>query len=233
MNTITYSKAQQVLISQKNGVTYVCIPKGVVIDEDIEVDGNSEITMKEKSKATIIIQNNANVISTVNSDASLHIKIFTRDANQITQNITSHIKGESATSNIDLVVHGKGNEAYELSVKNIFDAKNGKGNINIRGVAEENVRMKIDGMIEITKKGSGTEAYLTEKILMLDHTAKVDAVPRLEIKTNDVKASHSATITKISEEDLFYFASRGISKKESRKMFVDGFLGEIVGKIEH
>lgn len=66
---------------------------------------------------------------------------------------------------------------------------------------------------------------------MLDKTAKVDAIPGLEIKTNDVKASHSATVSRVTEEDLFYFAARGIIEKEARRMFVEGFLGEMVGKI--
>jgi Fe-S cluster assembly scaffold protein SufB len=202
------------LISYENGVTRIHIPKGVTISEPIEVetDDNLEIVVEENAKVTI--------------------KIITRNKSNITQQITSRIIGEGGESNIDWVVHGKGNESYNLSAKNIFDAKNGKGEINIRGVAEERTHMKIDGMIEIGKSGSGTDAYLTEKILMLDHTAKVDAVPALEIKTNDVKASHSATVTKINEEDLFYFASRGISKEVARKMFIEGFLGEIAGKID-
>ena len=66
---------------------------------------------------------------------------------------------------------------------------------------------------------------------MLDRTAKVDAIPGLEIKTNDVKASHSATVSRVTEEDLFYFGSRGIAEREARRMFVEGFLGELVAKI--
>ena len=68
---------------------------------------------------------------------------------------------------------------------------------------------------------------------MLDDTAKVDAIPGLEIKTNDVKASHSATISKVTPEDLFYFASRGIAEKEARRMYVQGFLGDLTKRIEH
>jgi Fe-S cluster assembly scaffold protein SufB len=63
---------------------------------------------------------------------------------------------------------------------------------------------------------------------MLDASAKVDAIPALEIKTNDVKASHSASITKISPETLFYLQSRGIEEAAARSMFVEGFLGELL-----
>ena len=66
---------------------------------------------------------------------------------------------------------------------------------------------------------------------MLDPTSKVDAIPALEIKTNDVKASHSATIARVTEEDLFYFGARGIAPAEARRMFVLGFLGDITQRI--
>ena len=66
---------------------------------------------------------------------------------------------------------------------------------------------------------------------MLDATAKIDAVPALEIKTNDVKASHSATVARVTPEDLFYFATRGIPERAARAMFVQGFLGQIAERI--
>jgi Fe-S cluster assembly protein SufD len=67
---------------------------------------------------------------------------------------------------------------------------------------------------------------------MLDAIAKIDAVPGLEIRTNDVKASHSATVSRVTVEDLFYFQSRGIDPETARQMYVDGFLGSIVDRIE-
>jgi Fe-S cluster assembly protein SufB/Fe-S cluster assembly protein SufD len=67
---------------------------------------------------------------------------------------------------------------------------------------------------------------------MLDPTAKVDAIPGLEIKTNDVKASHSATVSRVTSEDLFYFAARGIEETIARQMYIEGFLVEVVDKIE-
>ena len=101
----------------------------------------------------------------------------------------------------------------------------------MKGVAEEKGHVQCDGMIEIGNGGTGTDTYLTQDVLMLDKTAKVDAIPGLEIKTNDVRASHSATVSRVTDENLFYFAARGIIEKEARRMFVEGFLGEMVERI--
>ena len=76
------------------------------------------------------------------------------------------------------------------------------------------------------------DTYLTEAVLMLDPSARIDAVPALEIRTNDVKASHSATVSRVTPEDLFYLQSRGLPERSARTMFVDGFLRDLAHRIE-
>jgi len=101
----------------------------------------------------------------------------------------------------------------------------------VKGVAEGKAHCKCDGMIEIGADGTGTDTYLTQDVLMLHPTANVDAVPALNINTNDVKASHSATVSRVSPEDLYYFGARGITKKEAQKMYVLGFLGDMLQRV--
>ncbi len=101
----------------------------------------------------------------------------------------------------------------------------------MKGVAQEKGHTVCNGMIEIGERGGGTNPYLTQDDLMLDRSAKVDAIPGLEIKTNDVKASHSATVSRVTEEDLFYFGARGIDESEARKMYVLGFLSELTQRV--
>ena len=98
-------------------------------------------------------------------------------------------------------------------------------------VAEDHAHVTAKGMIEIGPDGGGTDTYLTQNVLMLDPSARVDAVPALEIKTNDVKASHAASIARVTPEDLFYLQSRGIAEREAKAMFVEGFVSEMIEKI--
>ena len=102
----------------------------------------------------------------------------------------------------------------------------------MKGVAEHQAHVVCNGMIDIGLKGGETDAYLTEDVLMLDASAKVDAIPGLEIKTNDVKASHSATVSQVTDEDLFYFGARGIDQSAARHMYVIGFLGDLVHRLQ-
>jgi len=51
------------------------------------------------------------------------------------------------------------------------------------------------------------------------------AEPELEIRNNEVKASHAASVGRIDEEQLYYLCSRGMERKEARRLIIDGFLG--------
>ncbi|TSC59426.1 MAG: Fe-S cluster assembly protein SufD [Candidatus Peregrinibacteria bacterium Greene0416_62] len=149
----------------------------------------------------------------------------------IEQSLVSTCTGEGAVSTIDWAFRASGEERQSLSAKNIFSAAHGGGEITMKGVAEGRAHAAASGMIGIGPKGTGTHTYLTQNVLMLDPTAKVDVIPGLEIKTNDVKASHSATVSRVTPEDLFYFGARGIAIEEARRMYIEGFFADLLAKV--
>ena len=132
---------------------------------------------------------------------------------------------------MDWIFRVRGSERQSVTIRNVFASENGGGEITVKGVAEDKSYAVCNGMIEITERGKGTNTYLTQNVLMLDRTAKIDAVPGLEIRTNDVKASHSATVSQVTSEDLFYLQSRGLDPQTARAMFVEGFLLDLTQKI--
>jgi Fe-S cluster assembly scaffold protein SufB len=146
--------------------------------------------------------------------------------------VQNWLVGEQAQSDIHLVSASKLNEVSDFFVGNCFDAKNCKGEIWAKGVSQGKSKMSFVGEIEITLQGGGTDSYLKEDVLMLDATSKIDAVPSLEIKTNDVKAGHGVSISRLTEDKLFYLTSRGISTEEAQKLVLAGFLRDGFSKIE-
>lgn len=163
--------------------------------------------------------------------SSIHWHCTTLGTTKEPHTLSSTLRGRNATSNIDWIFRVQREEKQMIAVRNVFAAPEGSGEITIKGVAEGTAYASCEGMIEITEEGRGTNTYLTEDVLMLDPTAKIDAIPGLEIRTNDVKASHSATVSRVTVEDLFYFQSRGITSETARAMYVDGFLGDLTERI--
>ena len=169
--------------------------------------------------------------SAIGANTKLSMQNVSLGSAQLEHSFLSDVLGVQAESSVDWLFYSKHAEQQHIHACNVFHARDGSGEITMKGVAEDKAHMVCTGMIDIELGGGGTDTYLREDVLMLDRTAKVDAVPGLEIKTNDVKASHSATVSRVTEEDLFYFASRGIPQRAAREMYILGFLGGITRRI--
>jgi len=113
---------------------------------------------------------------------------------------------------------------YELDLVMTHDAVKTFGRVVIKGVVENGARVKITGLIKIMKIAQSTDSFLSMKVLLLDKKSSATAEPELEIEANQVKASHSASVGKIDEEQLFYLKSRGISEAEAKTIIVNGFI---------
>jgi Fe-S cluster assembly protein SufD len=120
--------------------------------------------------------------------------------------------------------HGKKSDDININLTIVHRAPHTRANTVLKGVAEDGSRIRFFGRIIIEEHCGDTQSFLEERILLLSDSAKAEAVPELEIKTDDVKCSHAASISSIPAEHLFYLESRGIPKKVAEKMIVDGFL---------
>jgi Fe-S cluster assembly scaffold protein SufB len=79
------------------------------------------------------------------------------------------------------------------------------------------------GLIKIEPSAFDAQGFQDSAILM-EGNSKAISIPDLEILNNEVKCSHGSTISRIKDEDLFYFESRGISKADARRMLIEGHL---------
>lgn len=132
--------------------------------------------------------------------------------------------GEGAEVEISGVFEAIGSESKEVSVTVVHKAGHTRANTTLKGVARDKGFIKFVGRIIIDKGCPDTNSFLTEKILLLSDQARAEAVPDLEIESDDVKCSHAATISNLDEEQIFYLMSRGLSRHQAEEMLVEGFL---------
>lgn len=121
----------------------------------------------------------------------------------------------------------KAQEPGEFEINIISRHKVGETNcrVDVKGIVSGGARVKVKGTVRIDKGATGSDSFLAMKLLMLDDKSTAVAEPELEIENNEVKASHSASVGKIDEGQLFYLESRGVEKKEAEKLIINGFLG--------
>ncbi|MDQ5951426.1 MAG: Fe-S cluster assembly protein SufD [Patescibacteria group bacterium] len=117
-----------------------------------------------------------------------------------------------------------GAEVSETKVTIHHKAPNTLANTTLKGAARDQSKISFTGRIIIDQDCGNTNSFLTERILLLSDEAKAEAIPDLEILTDDVKCSHAASISRIPESQLFYLMSRGISRSQAEELIVAGFL---------
>jgi Fe-S cluster assembly protein SufD len=107
-------------------------------------------------------------------------------------------------------------------------APHAKSNQHFKAVMNDQSSSTFEGKIYVIPEAQKTEAYQLNNNLLLGSKSFAFSKPNLEIFADDVKASHGATVSNLSEEELFYFQARGISKKVASETLAKGFLDEII-----
>ena len=67
--------------------------------------------------------------------------------------------------------------------------------------------------------------------MLLDKGARSDGIPGLDIDTNEVKATHSASVAQVDEDQVFYLRARGLPEDEAKKMIILGFFEPVISRI--
>jgi Fe-S cluster assembly protein SufD len=110
-------------------------------------------------------------------------------------------------------------------------APHASSNLLFKGALRDAGRSVFRGMIRVHPKAQRTDAYQTNRNLLLSADARADSLPNLEIGADDVRCSHAATIGHLDEEEIFYLLSRGIPKPEAMRLVVFGFFGEVLDQV--
>ena len=142
--------------------------------------------------------------------------------------VDSVLKGYNATTEDIELVFGENKQNFDIVSDLSHQSSDTKGTALTKGVFRDDSSSIFKGMIKIDEGAKNSESYLAEHSLLLGKGARANAVPGLEIKTNDVKATHSASVALIDEAEIFYLMSRGLSKDEAHKMTIYAFMEPII-----
>ena len=147
--------------------------------------------------------------------------------------IDNYLTGIGANVTDTEVVFGNKNQSFDITSNVIHIAPSTTGRVLEKSVLKDTSKSLFKGMIRIEKKAHHAESYLSGHSILLDKGAKSDSIPGLEIFTNDVKATHSASVAQIDDEHLFYLGTRCLNKSDAQKIIVEGFLEPLSRKMSY
>lgn len=143
----------------------------------------------------------------------------------------SIMKGAGASAEDIEIVFGVGNQSFDVTSNLIHNGQHSRGRAQVKSVLKDTSKSLFKGMIKIGKDGKGTESYLSGHAILLDRGAKSDSIPGLEILTNEVKATHSASVAQMDEGQIFYLMTRGLNREGAKREIVSGFLEPLSRKM--
>jgi Fe-S cluster assembly protein SufD len=185
------------------------------------------------------IQNEGELNSQVNST-----HVYQQD-NSVFTTTTLTFGGAVVRNNITIVPDGEHCESHmfglvlgtgEMHVDNHTLMDHAKPNCYsnelYKHVLADNARGVFNGKVFVQRNAQKTNAYQSNKTIILNDTAKMYSKPELEIYADDVKCSHGATTGQLDAEAVFYLRARGLTEKAARRLLLFAFVNDVVDTIE-
>ena len=146
--------------------------------------------------------------------------------------ININLEGENSECNIKSALFLDNDEHQEIKTKVNHLVPNCESYQKIKSVLDSGSKGIYQGKIYVKDIAQKTNAYQLSKALLLNDNSEFDSKPELEIYADDVKCSHGSTSGNVDENSIHYLMTRGLSRKESIKLLINGFLNEIISEIK-
>jgi Fe-S cluster assembly protein SufD len=188
------------------------------------------LAMQDWSRETLSFQFNATVARRDAQVLSLNLHAGARQARHES---FSQLSAPGAHSEMLALTVAHGAQEFDQRTLQIHQAPNTSSNLLYKNALLDQAKTIFSGLIVVDPDAQKTDAYQSNRNLMLSDEAEANSLPGLEIQANDVRCTHGATSARIDREQEFYLESRGIRAAQAQQLLVFGFFEEVLGKIEH
>ena len=137
-----------------------------------------------------------------------------------------HAKGET----LSIAFAGEG-QHQDAGSKMVHAAPNTSSTIVSKSVARGGGRTSYRGLVQIMEGATGSKSSVVCDALLVDTISRSDTYPYVDIREDDVQMGHEASVSKVSEDQMFYLMSRGMSEEEAMAMIVRGFVEPIAREL--
>jgi Fe-S cluster assembly protein SufD len=203
------------------------------------VNAVSEVVIQENAKVNYIkLQNEQLNVSHVNfhqvnmaKNSNHHITTISLGGSLVRNNLHIRLDDVNCSTYLNGLYIADGNQLIDNHSLVDHAMPNCYSNELYKGIIGGNATGVFNGKIFVRKDAQKTNAYQSNKNILLSDNASMNAKPQLEIFADDVKCSHGATIGQIDEEALFYLRARGIGEASARALLNHAFAADVIDQI--
>ncbi len=157
---------------------------------------------------------------------------FTLGGQMVRNNLNITLDDEHCEANMNGLYLLNGKQHVDNHTMVDHRLPNSNSNELYKGVIDGEATGVFNGKIFVRQHAQKTNAYQSNRNLLLSDKATINTKPQLEIWADDVKCSHGATTGQLDEEKLFYLRTRGLDKKQARALLLRAFAGEMLEHIK-
>ncbi len=150
----------------------------------------------------------------------------------VRNSINAALDGENIECHLYGLYIGNGNQHIDNHTFIDHLKPNCISNELYKGILDDNAHGVFAGKILVRQDAQKTNAFQSNKSILLSKTSGTDTKPQLEIYADDVKCSHGATVGSLDEQAYFYIRSRGIPSDLAKSMLIKAFAEDVVGAIK-
>jgi len=154
-------------------------------------------------------------------------------AKQARHESLSQLQAPGGFSEMLAVTIATGAREFDQRTLQIHQAPDTKSDLLYKNALLDKSRTIFSGLIIVDPDAQKTDAYQSNRNLMLSDDAESNSLPGLEIQANDVRCTHGATSSRIDPEQEFYLKARGIPSKAANELLIFGFFEEVLGRLEN
>jgi Fe-S cluster assembly protein SufB len=142
-----------------------------------------------------------------------------------------YLVGEGAHGQILSIAYAGDGQHQDTGGKVVHVAPNTTSQITSKSISRGTGRSTYRGLCKVYEGATGAKSNVECDALLLNETSRTDTYPYIEIDENTASIGHEATVSKVGDEQLFYLASRGLSRDEAMSMIVRGFIEPIAREL--
>ena len=141
------------------------------------------------------------------------------------------LRGDGSQGEFYSIAVSNGHQQVDSGTKMIHLGKNTASRIVSKGISAGKSQNTYRGQVSVNRKAEGARSFTNCDSLLIGHDCGAHTVPYLESRNPKAKVEHEATTSKISDDQLFYCISRGLSPEESVALIVNGFVRDVLQQL--
>lgn len=166
----------------------------------------------------------------VDRDGSVHLGEAGLGGSLSRLQLTIDLEGNGTSANVVGAFFGDEEQTLDYRYTMHHQGVNTDSDMFLKGAVQDDALSIFTGMIRIDEDAQKTNAFQTNRNLILSEGASAQSVPNLEILANDVRCGHGSTMGPLDDEQRYYLMSRGLDEARTNRLLVHGFFNEVLAK---